>query len=153
MQFVTEDQPDLSLSEDKIYRAVLMEIQPKEIRWTPDKGKNAGIEQTKILLEWWWEVQDESLRNPATGELRRVKGSCEARITNGADNRFRCWAEALLQREIGVGTPIDTDDLIALPADISIRKVPDRKDPAKVYDEIAEVLPVYDSAYQSEPPF
>lgn len=153
MQFQNEEQPDLSLSEEKIYRAVLQSIEPREIRWTPKDGKNAGIEQSKLLLEWWWEVQDEETRNPADGAYRRVKGTCEARLTNHPDNRFRNWAEAILQREVPVGMNLDTDDLTGMRADITIKKVPDRRDPAKLWEEVAEIMPAFDAISQDVPPF
>jgi hypothetical protein len=146
MQFTTEDQPDLTLPEDTFFRAQLVEIKPKEIEWTDRKTNE---HKTKTLLEWWWEVKSDDQYNG-----RKIKGECEARLTNHPNNRFHNWSEALLQREIPAGMGIDTDDLVGLMAEITVRWEPDKKDPSKKYERLDEVTPVTAGfAMSDEPPF
>jgi hypothetical protein len=83
---------------------------------------------------------------------RRVKGSIDARLSNHPKNQFRMWAEAMLDRQIPVGMVIDTDDLVGLSAEIVIGHRPDKKDPNKVWEEVAGVIPL-SGAQSSEPPF
>jgi len=146
MQFTTEDQPDLTLPEDTFFKAQLIEIKPKEIEWNDRKS---GEHKQKTLLEWWWEVKSDDQYNG-----RKIKGECEARLTNHPNNRFHNWSEALLQREIPAGMGIDTDDLVGLMAEITVRWEPDKKDPSKKYERLDEVTPVTAGfAMSDEPPF
>lgn len=155
-QFEVEEQKDLRLQEDKIYRAKLTELKRHSFNWTDRKDRdNPGvpIEKTSSTLQWWWEVQDENLRNPETGNLRRVKGECPPKITNLPDNKFRLWASALLCRDIPVGSKIDTDDLLGLQADITIRYRADKKDPTRKYEEVEDVIALQGFAAHDAPPF
>ncbi len=148
MQFTTEDEPDLTLPEDGIFRARLEEIKQRTIKWT---DKKTGDDKESPILEWWWEITSSSLGAEYVG--RKVKGECNQKITNRDGNRFREWAEALLNREIPVGTVIDTDDLIGLEADIVIGHRPDRKDPSKKWEFVENVAPTDNAFAGSEPPF
>lgn len=149
LTFTTEDQPDLTLPEDTIFRAQLEEIKPKEISW-PDK-QNPGQTKTATLLQWWWVIKgapDEKYIG------RKIKGECDAKLTNHPGNRFHNWAETLLGREIPAGVGVDTDDLVGLSADISVRHEPDKKDPGKSYERLDEVLPITGGFDRdTEPPF
>jgi hypothetical protein len=133
IQFTTEDQPDLTIPADTILRAKLLELKPREINWIDRKTNEP---KSKLLLEWWWEVTS----GDYTG--RRVKGECDAKLTNHPGNRFHNWAETILGRQIPVGMGIDTDDLVGLSADISVGHRPDKKDPAKVWEFVDEVMPI-----------
>lgn len=148
--YTVEDQPDLTIPEDTIVRARLEEISEKEIKWN---DKNDGTPKSKVILEWWWEVQDEAYTDPSTGHHRKVKGTCDAKITNHPKNRFHNWSETLMGRTIAVGTPISTDDLIGLQADISIRHRKDKNDPSKIYEEVDEVMPITGGFDTDVPPF
>lgn len=146
LQFNTEDQPDLTLPEDTLFRATLIEIKPKEINWN---DKKTGEAKSKTLLDWWFEVTSEGKYKG-----RKVRAECEARLTNHPDNRFHNWAETLLGRQIPVGVGVDTDDLVGLPCEISIRHEADRKDASKKYERVDEILPVTGGFdLNDEPPF
>lgn len=126
-----DDQPDLTIPEDHIVRARLMEINDKDIEWT----KN-GQTQHATLAEWWWEVVDGDYKG------RRVKGSCDARITNHPNNKFRAWAEALLGKELDAGDAFDDDVLIGLVADITVSHRADKRPGVdRIYEEVDEVIP------------
>lgn len=146
LQFTVEDAPDLTLPEDKIFRAKLLEIKEKTFTWT-DTKVNPPEERVSTVLQWWWEV-----RSSDEYSGRKVKGECDAKISNHPRNRFRQWAEALLQRELPVGMGIDVDDLVGLVADITVRHKPDKKDPSKKFEEVDEVMPVT-ATWNDEPPF
>jgi hypothetical protein len=149
MQFITEDEPDLTFPEDSIARARLEEIKLHTFGWT-DKDTKQEMEATKLV--WWWRVLSTSAGEQYVG--RKVKGECNAKLSNRGDNRFRVWAEALLNREIPVGMAVDTDDLIGLTAEIVIGIQDDRKDPLKKWNRVTDVVPVMDGGFGgSEPPF
>jgi len=133
--FTVEEQKDLTLPEDSIHRAKLLEIKQRTINWT-----NAEGPQSRDILEWWWEITHTNLGDEFVG--RRVKGECPAKITNASGNRFHNWAETLLGRQIPPGMNIDTDDLIGLQAEISIGHRQDKKDASKIWEYVDEVLPV-----------
>ena len=151
MEFLTEDEPDLTLPEDSICRARLEEIKLRTFTFT-DKKSGEDVERTS--LEWWWEVTATNLGPQYIG--RKVKGECNPKISNRGDNRFRIWAEALLNREIPVGMAIDTDDLVGMTAEIVIGVQDDRKDPLKKWNRVTDVIPNLQSGgvfAGSEPPF
>lgn len=147
--YTVEDQKDLSIPEGKIVRAVLQEIKEKEISWIIKSGPDVGKTKTATLLEWWWEVQGPEYTKE-DGNQRRVKGESDARITNYAGNKFGVWATALLQREVVVGMPVDTDDLTGITADITVKHRPDKRDPSRTFEEVDEVIAVESF---DEPPF
>lgn len=146
LTFTVEDAPDLTIPEDTILRARLNDISDKTLNW---KDRKTGEDKSSVILEWAWEVVGE-------GEYkgRTVKGTCDAKISNHPNNKFRVWAESLLGRELPMGMGVDTDDLIGLVADISVGHRPDRKDPAKKWEFVDEVIPVSGGfTVDSEPPF
>jgi hypothetical protein len=149
MQFVTEDEPDLTFPDDSVARARLEEIKLHSFSWTnPDTRQVQEI--TK--LEWWWRVLHTSAGEQFVG--RKVKGTCNAKLSNRPDNQFRVWAEALLNREIPVGMNVDTDDLVGLTAEILIGSEPDKKNPLKRWNKVIDVVPVMDGGFAgAEPPF
>lgn len=145
LQFVAEDEPDLTLPEDTIIRAQLTELKPRTIEWT---SKQDGSKKSATFLEWWWQVQ-----SPEQYATRKVKGECEAKLTNHPGNKFRNWSETLLGREIPVGMGIDTDDLVGLTADITVRHEKDKKDASKVWERVDEVIGVTNFSVSDQPPF
>ncbi len=146
-QFTTEDEPDLTLPEDSIHRARLMEIKERTFEFT---DRNTGERKTSTNLEWWWEVTRPmaGLGDEYVG--RRVKGECRPKLTNRPGNRLREWSEAILDREIPVGFVLDLDDMVGLEAEIVIAHRRDKKDVNKVWEEVAGVLPC---GQAEEPPF
>lgn len=152
LTFEMTDAPDLTLPEDKIFRAQLVDMKLHEFSWTDYKDKDRPgqpVQKTGRTLQWWWEVKSGDEYNG-----RKVKGECNPDLSNHPRNRFRPWAEALLNREIPLGMKVDSDDLVGLSADITIRHRPDKKDPAKKYEEVDEVMPIASGVGLSdEPPF
>lgn len=149
MGFTTtvEDAPAPELiPEDTIVQARLLDITDKTINWTDKNTKEA---KSALFLNWKWEIT-------GAGEYQGkwVYGSCDARLSNHPSNKFRNWSESLLGRQLGVGDPFDTDELIGLSAEISIKHRADKKDPEKKYAEVDEVIPL-DGGFQlsDEPPF
>ena len=51
MQFVTQDEPDLTLPEDGIFRARLEEIKERSF---PVTDRNTGKEKQVVMLDWWY---------------------------------------------------------------------------------------------------
>lgn len=150
LQFTTEDAPDLTLPEDKIFRAQLKEMKIHTFKWT-DRKVSPPEEKEGSTLQWWWEVTSTDEYNG-----RKVKGECDPKISNHPRNRFRQWAEALLGREIPVGMMVDSDDLVGLTADITVKHRADKKDASKKYEEVDDVIPVGGdggSGWGDEPPF
>lgn len=146
MQFITEDEPDLTLPEDSIHRARLEEI---KLRIQSYVDKKTGEDKEFQSLEWWWEITSTRLGPEYVG--RKVKAECNPKLSNRGDNRFRNWAEAILNRQIPVGMAIDTDDLVGLEADIVIGHRQDKKDRNKIWEFVSDVAPT--EGGQLEPPF
>lgn len=152
--FVVEHEPDLSIPEDTIVRAVVAQIK-KEV--VPYVDKKTGEDKEFAKLVWWFEVTAPEYTAP-DGTRRRIKGETDVRITDHPRNRFRQWAETLLGRELAFGVGVSLSDLTGLPCDITIAKEPDRKDPKKFWDRVDEVLPVVSTSGAGgwgaeEPPF
>lgn len=148
-QFETEEQQDLTLPEDSIHTAQLVDLKTRDVPFTDRK---TGEAKSFTKLEWWWEIVATNLEDKYIG--RKVKGECDAKLTSHPGNSFRNWAETLLGREIPIGMVIDTDDLIGLRAEVSIGHREDRKDPAKIWEFVDEVMPLSaDFKLSDEPPF
>jgi hypothetical protein len=141
MAYVMEEEKDRTIPEDTIVRAVLVEVSEKQIEW---KDKRTNEDRSATLLEWWFEVVDD--REDALYQGRKVKLECDARLTNHPNNRFRLVVEALLGRELSLGTPIDPqDDLVGLKCDITVKHRRYEKDGVtKVAEEIDEVIGLLD---------
>jgi hypothetical protein len=147
IQLTVEDQPDLTIPEDTIVRARLDEIKVRGFDWV-DRKVTPPQQKHSEVLEWWFEVTEGEYKS------RKVKGQTDVRVSNHPRNKFRVWAEALLQRTLPVGTAIDTDDVVGLIADLNIRHRPDKKDASKIYEEVDEVMPINGGAgWSDEPPF
>lgn len=153
LQFTATEIEDNTLPEETIFRATLQELKEHTFEWT-DQKVNPPVKKTSTTLQWWFEVHD-----PEQYRGRKVKGECRPDFGNskstGAPTRFKQWAEALLDREIPTGMVIDVDDLVGLSADITVRHEPDRKDPAKKWERVDEVITATgaSSAFDSTPPF
>jgi hypothetical protein len=137
-QRTVEDQPDLTIPEDTIVRAQLKELKDKTIEWT---DKQTREKKSAVLTEWWWEV--------TTGQYegRKVKGECDAGVTNHPRNRFRLWAEALLDRELDAEMAFDDEDLIGLSADLTVKhRHYEKNGEQRVIEEVDEVIPISGSS-------
>lgn len=143
-QYVVEEVPDLTIPEDTIIRAKLLEIKDKTIEW---RDKQTGEPRSAVLLEWWWEPTGDEWVLP-DGRKRRVKGECDARLSNHPGNKFRTWAEALLNRELTVEMKLDTEDLVGLQADITVkhRTFKGKTGEDRTIEEVFEVFPLAGSS-------
>lgn len=136
------------IPEETIHTATLKSIRDREISWVP-QGETEKVH--KVLLNWCWEIVD--------GEYagRRVYLTTNSDLNLGARwNQFRNVVETLTARTIKPeDPPLNTDDLIGLTTEISIKHRADKKDPSKKYHEVDEVLPPDDAAFtvSDEPPF
>lgn len=146
LSFTAEDEPDLTVPEDTIIRCQLVEIKPKMINWN---DKQTGEAKSRQMLEFWWQV-----KAPERFSARKLKGECDAKLTNHPDNRFRQWAEALLDRQIPVGMGIDTDDIVGLTADVTVRHEKS-KDGQRIFERVDMVMPASGGGIDqsSTPPF
>lgn len=146
--YEVQEYVDLTIPKDTIIRARLEEIKEKEISWT---DKVTGEAKSKVLLEWWWQVTGGEYHS------RKVKGTCDALLSQHPRNKFRLWAEALLQRPLPVGAGVDPDELTGMSADITVWHRPDKNDPSKTYEEIDEVMSAAEggsgSSWNDDPPF
>lgn len=143
-KYTVEDEPDRTIPEDTILRAALVEVNEKTIEW---KDKRTGEDKSADLLEWWWEITDDRVED-GLYKGRRIKGECNAKITNHPGNRFRNWSEALLGRELGVGQGVDPqDDLVGLSADITVkhREFQRQNGEKGIAEELDEVLSITNS--------
>lgn len=145
MEFLNEDEPDLTLPRDSIHRARLVSITSRDVT-------NSSTNKTSTWLRFTWEitVPGDGLGYEYIG--RRVSGECFAKMSNRDGNKLREWSEAILGREIPVGMTVDTDDLVGLEAEIIIDHEQDRKDAKKVWERVSAVLPIADRQ-SAEPPF
>lgn len=150
MKFTVEDEPDLRLPEDSIHRARLDEVKDRFIEWTDSKS---GEKKSTTILEWWWEITQPGGGLGAEYKGRKVKGTCDARLSNRAGNRLREWSEALLGRELPVGFQLDVEDLQGLEAEIVIGHRVDKKDPTKIYEQVTDVIPLSTAGEYDQPPF
>jgi hypothetical protein len=151
MTFVTEDEPDLTIPEDTLVRAKLVDIKPKTINWNDRK---TGEAKSRNMLEWWFEVTDS--RFPGRdGGTRKIKGECDAKISNHPGNKFRAWAETLLGREIPVGMGIDTDDILGLACDITVvHEKSSKANDDRVFERLDQVIAIDGGfALSDQPPF
>lgn len=139
MGYKVEDEPDRTIPEDTILRGVLEEVSEKDIEWT-DKG--TGEKKSATLLQWWFRITDK--RDDGLYEGRKVRAECDARLTNHPGNRFRNIAEALIGRELALGTEIDPqDDLVGLPADLTVshRKY-EKNGEERIAEQVDEIIAV-----------
>lgn len=137
MKLKVEDPPP-SIPEDSIHRARVDTITPRE-------GTRKNGEKF-VTLTWIFKITEEGPFHD-----RAIRGETGSKLTRGY--RMHSWAEAILDRTLEVGVDLETDDLVGLPCDISIRHEPDRNDPAKTWERVDEVMGVSSSGWGDQPPF
>lgn len=144
--FVVEHAPDLTIPEDTILRARLVELAFDTVNY---KDKKTGEDKSFDKLTWWFEiVTDNQYRG------RKVKAETRPELTDLPGNKFRQWAEILLAKDLAVGIGFNTDELVGLSCDITVRHEADRTDPSKKYERVDELLPAGPGGYDANnPPF
>jgi len=134
MARVTVTETDFkSVPEDTFIPAKLAEISMSTIEYA---DKKSGEFKSFDKFVWWFEVTD--------GEYagRKLKGETGAEITSHPNNTFRQWVEALLNEEVPVGFEFDTDDLVGLPCELTVRHVAGTgKNEGKTYENVDTLIP------------
>lgn len=113
-----KEEAEYRLPEDTLFPAVLDEVAVRTIEYTlkKDRGmKKAGEKDSFDKWVWTFRITD----GPFKGE--KAYGETEDRLTNREDNRVRQWSETLLGREIEIGEEFDTDSVLGLPCQVSVR--------------------------------
>lgn len=108
------------IPEDKLVPLKLESVNQVEIPFVHSKGPKAG--QSGTFVKWEWEF----VINEGEYAGLTVRGSSEPRVTSndqasGSLSLARPWVEALLGRELVLGEEIDTDDLIGLQGQGTVR--------------------------------
>lgn len=113
------------IPEGEIVPVFLVSVEEFSAPYTVKTGKNAGAQRVFEKWEWTFKISD--------GEYAglELKGSTEPKVTNGDTpsgslNLARPFVEALLGRELGLGEPVDTDELLGLPAQATVKHLEPR---------------------------
>lgn len=139
-----EVQHQVTLPENTFLRAKLTSLEERVIPYT---DKSSGEQKTFSRLNWTFEITEE-------GEFwgKEVRAETPAFLSDAPHNAFRNWSEALLQRPLDLGQVLNESDLIGLSGLVTIGYETDRRDPAKKWPRVAEVIPL-DPNSVSSPPF
>lgn len=130
MPFQVEHQVEIPTN--TLLRASLKDLEVKEIPFTDRK---TGEQKSFTKLNWIFEITQQ-------GEFqgKTVRAETSAFLSDHPENKFRSWAEALLNRPIGLGDVLNEQDLIGLPALITVGYEADRKDPSKKFRRVEDVM-------------
>jgi hypothetical protein len=143
-----EHEEDLTLPEETFFRMRVTDIQTEDVPYT---DKKTGEAKSFRKMTWWFEVTEQgkyvgrSLKGELTGP--------NAKLSSHPNNKFRQWAEAILDRDIPVGFQLSRDDLIGLQCKVSVRHEKGWKDPSQVFEVVDEVVPAGGFAFDEQPPF
>lgn len=143
------------LPENQLFPAELIAVTVRTIKFVHKKGDKVGMEDSFDL--WVWEFR-------ITGgdfEGLKAKGETESELTTltearGRSKPVRPWAETLLGRTMEVGEELNTDDLLALPCQITVvHEEPRAKaDGGFFYScPVDDVLPASRRSNRDNPPF
>lgn len=146
----TEETPQVQVPEleaNVAYPGTIKKIEETVINFT---DRDTGDPVSKDVLKWSIEIDDPMFVNER-GFAKRVYGTCDTKLNNLSDNRFRRWAEAVIGVDIQPGMKVDPQDWIQLPVMVKIWKRKGTGQYAtRFFDEIAELLPFNG---ETEPPF
>lgn len=137
---------DVIIPEDTILRAVVKEVKPRTIEW---RDKQTGEQKSRGMMSFLFEITTDG---PYKGNF--VRGEVNDKFTIDSTSQLRNWCMSLLQRELPPGMGIDTDDLLGMPADITVRHR-EAKDKSRIFMEVDQVMSI-DGAFemsQQAPPF
>ena len=141
MPFEVEHQVEIPI--DVFLRAKLKELEVAEVPYT---DKKTGERKTFKKLNWVFEILE-------NGEFwgKTVRAETPAYLSDGPNNQFRLWAEALLKRELDLGQVLNESDLVGLQGLIVCKREQDRKDENKYWTRVADVIPADPAG--DDPPF
>ena len=141
-----KEEAEYRLPEDTLFPAVLDEVAVRTIEYTlkKDRGtKKAGEKDSFDKWVWKFRITD----GPFKDDI--AYGESEDRLTNREDNVVRQWAETLLGREIEIGEEFDTDSILGLPCQVTVKheEPREKKDGGMFYGcPVDEVFPVSGAA-------
>lgn len=114
-----------------LLKARLESFEVKEIPFTDRK---TGEAKSFNKIEWIFKIIDGEFQG------KEVRGETSAYLTDHPENRFRNWAEALLNRSLDLGFVLDETDLQGGTALITVKYVEDRKDSDKKWPRVDDVI-------------
>lgn len=125
MKSTVEEASNYPIPEDTLVPLKLESVTQVEIPFVYKKGTRMG--QSSIFVKWEWEFIC------CEGEYAglNVRGNSEPRFTSndqpsGMLSLAKPWAEALLGRSMELGEECDTDDLVGLQVQATVRHVEPR---------------------------
>lgn len=112
------EEDEYRLPSDTLFPAVLDRVSIRTIEYTlkKDRGtKKAGEKDSFDKWVWEFRITDGAYKGDT------AYGETEDRLTNREDNLVRQWGETLLGREIELGEEFDTDNVLGLPCQVTVR--------------------------------
>ena len=143
MPFQVEHQ--VEIPEGPFLRAKLTKL---EVATIPYTDRKTGERKEFSKLNWVFEIIEQG---DFTG--KSVRGESSAFLSDAPHNRFRNWAEALLQRPLDLGQVLNESDLEGLTAYITVKYEVDKNDSSKRWARVDDVIPLDPGAGGDEPPF
>lgn len=142
MSFTVEH--TVEIPENTLLRSKLLSLDAVTI---PYNDKKTGEAKEFTKLNWVFEVTQD-------GEYlsKEVRAETSAFLSDHPENKFRLWAEALMQRPLDLGNVLNESDLVGLSALITVKYEADRKDPEKKWRRVEDVIALDGPSYD-EPPF
>lgn len=117
---VMREESAYPVPEEVLLPAKLNAVTVRTVEFTYKKGERAGQPGSFDLWRWEFEVTD--------GDYTGLKlyGETEDELNNLEEPRGRAklvrpWAETLLGRQIPIGEEFDTDDVVGLPCQITVK--------------------------------
>jgi hypothetical protein len=135
---VTDEPQYETIPEGSLLIARVEAIAQKTINYADKKtGQPASFD----VLEWSFKIIDQQA-DGGRWVNRKPRGKTDAKATNRDGDKFREWAEAIMAREITVGTIVDTDDLVdrTCCVEISLRAGKD----GRIWEEVVAVFQDFD---------
>lgn len=143
------------LPEDTIFPAVLQKVEVRTVEFTYKKGPKKDQKGSFDLWKWEFQITE--------GEFAGLHawGETEAELNNLEEPRGRAklarpWCETLLGRQIEIGEPFDTDQVLGVPCKITVTHEEPRpkKDGGFYYGcPVEDVFPAAPRTSDDEPPF
>lgn len=140
-----EEEQKWKLPEGVALPCVLKSVEEQTI---PYRDKKTGEEKTFTKWTWDFEIVD--------GEYAglHIWADTDPKVTSHPDNKPRQFYEALTGVALEVGQGLDTDDLLGLPAAITVRNITGQKRNGEPFykSELDQIFPI-DAAPESNDPW
>jgi hypothetical protein len=146
MAFTVEHaEPTPDIPTNTLLRAKLISL---EVATVPYKDRKTGEDKSFQKLNWVFEITQQGDYHGMT-----VRAETSAYLSDHPENKFRLWAEALMQRPLDLGNVLSETDLIGLSALITVKYEADRKDAEKKWRRVEDVIALEGEALFDQPPF